>query len=127
MLTPSTILSACPGDEVVLKCYEPGTTYTANESFSLRWKVNLRDNALHMVELPLSNLIGENQMQVAGVQFYSKVISYSPLTSILMTTAHPLLNLATVMCITTASETKDTLIIMVLEIMVLETGNQLIY
>ena len=44
-----------------------------------------------------------SQRQEAGLQFYSELISYSPLTAILTTTAHPALDGAKVICETLAS------------------------
>ena len=112
VLTPSSILSVCPGDEVVIKCYESETT----DFF--RWRISLEDRAIPTIELPLSNIRNETERQEAGLQFYSKLASYSLHTATLTITAHPVLNGATVICVTAAS--MDTL-----TISVTETGNHI--
>ena len=113
VLTPSTTLSACPGDEVVVKCYEPETT--TNTRITLRWEITLQNKTFSEIELPLSNM-NVSQGQEAGLQFYSELTSYTPLIIMFWTTAHPVLNGAIVKCNIAASmET--------LTIRVLETGN----
>ena len=119
MLTPSTTLSACSGDEVVVKCYEPETT--ANTRISLRWDITLRDTSFPVIELPLSDIDNQTQRLEAGLQFYAKLTSYTPLISTVMTIAYPALDGATVMCL--APGTMGTITIMVHE----QTGNQFIY
>ena len=112
MLTPSTTLSACPGDEVVVKCYEPETT--ANMRIALRWEITLRNKTLPTLELPLSSFVNQSQRQEFGLQFYAELTSYSPLTAIFNTTAHPILDGATVTCRSATS--MDTIIIRVTQI-----------
>ena len=119
VLTPSTTLSACSGDEVVVKCYEPETT--TNTRISLRWKITPQSRPFPTIELPLSDIVNQSHRQEAGLQFYAELTSYSPLAAILNTTAHPILDGATVMCLIPG--TMATLTIMVLE----RTGNQFIY
>ena len=114
MLTPSSI-SACPGDEIIVKCTELDTT----ASMELRWMITLENRQLQSVELHASYFIHENQLVVAGVYFHSELMSHSPLIATLMTTAHPILNGAIVRCRTAAS-------MGILTIRVLETGNQFI-
>lgn len=114
MLTPSSI-SVCPGDEIVVKCTESDTTAT----LELRWTIILENQTYQTVDLHLSNNTvtsrNEDQKYVAGVYIYSELISNSPLTATLMTSAHPVLDGAVVQCRTTASMGSST-------IRVLETG-----
>ena len=112
VLTPSSI-SACPGDEIIVKCSESETAISMTD---LRWTVTPQNRQFHTVDLHLSNNTNVNEQRVAGVKFCSELSSFSPLSSTFMTTAHPLLNGATVTCTTAASA--DTL-----TIRVLETGN----
>ena len=119
MLTPSTTLSACPGDEAVVKCYEPEAS--ANMRIVLRWEITLRDISFSTIELHLSDIDNQSQQLEAGLQFYAELTSYSPLIAILTTTAYPALNGATVTCLIPG--TMGTLTIIVHE----RTGNQFIY
>ena len=82
---------ACPGDEVVIKCNE-----SDNKRIALRWTITLRNRGIPLIELSLSDAFNNSQRHEAGLLFHSELISYSPLVSILMTTAHPVLNGATV-------------------------------
>ena len=116
-LTPSTILSACPGDEIVVKCNESETT--ANAKISLRWEITLMNKTISVIELALSDLMNHSQRQEAGLRFYSEFTSYTPLIAMFWTTAHPVLNGATVICKSAVSmEPMETL-----TIRILETGN----
>ena len=116
VLTPSsTSITACPSEEIFIQCSESDTT----AEIDLRWKITPENRAFQRVDMHLSNFAITNRHLVAGVHLYSELISQSPLVAILMTTAHPILNGATVMCITTTS--MDTL-----TIEVLEGGNQFI-
>ena len=121
MLTPSTTLSACSGDEVVVKCYEPETT--ANTRISLRWVITPQNKIFPTIELSLSDIDNQSQRLEAGLQFnfYAGLTSYTPLISTFMTVAYPALNGATVMCLTPS--TMGILTIIVHE----QTGNQFIY
>ena len=112
VLTPSSI-RACPGDEIIVKCSESETAISMTD---LRWIVTPQNRQFQRVDLHLSNNTNVNEQQVAGVKFCSELSSFSPLSSIFMTTAHPLLNGATVTC--TNATSADTL-----TIRVLETGN----
>ena len=114
VLIPSTTLSACPGDEVVVKCYESETT--ANTRISLRWEITLINTMIAEIELPLSDIMNQSQRQEAGLQFYAKLTSYSPLTAILNITARPTLDGATVTCGSLSTTSRDTLIIRVTQI-----------
>ena len=109
VLTPSSI-SACPGDEIIVKCSESETTISITD---LRWTVTPQYRQFHRVDLHLTNNTNVNEQQVAGVKFCSELSSFSPLMSTFVTTAHSLLNGATVTCTTAASA--DTLTIRVLE------------
>ena len=111
VLTPSSI-SACSGDEILVKCNESDPT----ASMDLRWTITLGNRQFHEVDLHLSNNTNENKKYVAGAHFYSEWTSHSPLIATLMTTAHPVLNGATVRCRTTVS-------MGTLTIRILETGN----
>lgn len=113
VLTPSSI-SACPGDEIIVKCSESETTISMTD---LRWIVTPQNRQFHTVDLHLANSTIVNEQRVAGVKFCSELSSFSPLISTFVTTAHPLLNGSTVTCTTAASA--DTL-----TIRVLETGSQ---
>ena len=122
MLTPTNILSACPGDEILVKCNESDTAAMIN----LRWILTLKNRQTPPVEmtLPSSGLNTSNetaaQLFVAEQQveltFLSKLTSYSPLISTFMTTVHPILEGATVTC-------QSTLSMDILTIRVPETGN----
>ena len=116
MLTPSTILTACPGDEVVMSCYEPETT--ANMRISLRWQITLMDRSIPVIEVALNNQDGNTSYrQEAGLEFYAEWTSYSPLSAILTTTAHSALNGATVTCAVGRSASQGPLIISVTQIL----------
>ena len=119
VLTPSITLSACPGDEVVVRCYKPETT--ANTRISLRWEITLQNRTFPTIELSLSDIDNQTQRLEAGLQFYAELTSYTPLISTVMTTAYPVLNGATVMC--SIPGTIGILTIMVHE----RIGNQFIY
>lgn len=109
MLTPSSI-SACSGDEIYVKCTESDAITT----LELRWTIFLENRANEQVDLHLSNNTRtEDQKYVAGVHIYSELTSISPLTAILTTSAHPVLDGAMVRCMTNAS--MGNLIIRVLE------------
>ena len=110
VLTPSTTLSACAGDEVVVLCHEEETT--ANMRISLRWTII--PNQLHEIELPLSDLMNTTSRHDAGLQFYAELTSYNPLSAILIITAHPALDEATVTCAIPRSS--DSIIIRVTQI-----------
>ena len=109
VLTPSCI-SAYLGDEITVKCSE--SEFATNVKV-LRWTITLENKDIPVVEVPLSEVMNVTQRLEYGLQFYSELTSYSPLTAILTTTAHPVLNGATVMCETLAS--MGTLTIRVLE------------
>ena len=114
MLTPSTILSACPGDEVVMSCYEPETT--ADTRISLRWQITLRNRSIRMIVVALNNHHGNSCRQEAGLEFCAKWTSYSPLRAILTTTARSALDGATVTCAAGGSSSMDILMIRVTQI-----------
>jgi hypothetical protein len=114
VLTPSTVLSACPGDEVVISCYESETT--ANMRISLRWEVTPINMSISAIELPLSDLVNNTNRQEHGLQFYAELTSYSPLRAVLITTAHSALDGATVTCTSAGSPSSDSLIIRVAQI-----------
>ena len=114
VLTPSTILSACPGDEVVINCYESETT--ANTRISLRWEVALMNNSVSTIELHLSDLRNQTDRLEAGLQFHAELISYSPLSAILTSTAHSALDGAMVTCTSSRSTSSNPLIIRVTQI-----------
>ena len=109
VLTPSCI-SASLGDEIAVKCIETDfSTYLKR----LRWTITPALREIPVLEIPLSDIMNATQRFEYGLQFYSELTSYSPLTATLTITAHPLLNGATVMCETPAS--MDTITIRVLE------------
>ena len=119
MLTPNPILSACPGDELVVRCYEPDTTYTANTRISLRWNIIPINKAISEVELPLSSTMNSTSRWEGELQFHAEFTSYSPLSAVLITTAHPALNGATVTCRSITAMSND------LEIRITQIGNQI--
>ena len=92
------MLTACSGDEVVIKCNE-----SDNIRIALRWTISLSNRTVPSIDLSLSNIMNNTERREAGLLFYSELISYTPLVSILKTTAHPVLNGAIVMCMTTDS------------------------
>ena len=112
MLTPSSI-SACSGNAIIVRCSESDTS----TMHSMRWTITPKSRLIPVVELTVSKDTTENQRIEYGVLFYSELTSYSPLTSVLTTTAHPALNGATVTCQSIVS--MDMLKITVVE----ETGN----
>ena len=111
MLKPSSI-SACPGDDIIVKCSE---SVIADNLRSLRWTIVPKNRQSTALELTVSDFMNINQQTRAGVLFYSELTSYSPLTSVLTTTAHPVLNGATVICQSTVS-------IDMLQITIIETA-----
>ena len=116
VLTPYPILSACPGDELVVRCYEP---YTANTRISLRWNIIPINKMISGLELPLSSAINSTSRWEGELQFYVEITSYSPLSAVLITTAHPALNGATVTCRSITAMSND------LEIRITQIGNQI--
>ena len=111
VFTPSNLL-ACPGDKLVVICSESDIIIQK----SLRWIITPENREITVLEIALSDIMNATQRSEDGLHFYSELTSYSPLTAILTTTAHPLLNGATVMCETLAS-------MGTLTIRVLETGS----
>ena len=111
MLTPSTVLLACPGDEVVINCYESETTRIA-----LRWEITLLNNSVPRIELPVYDFGNNTNRGEGGLLFYAELTSYSPLSAILTTTAHSALDGATVRCTSSRSTSNDLLIIRVAQI-----------
>ena len=114
MLTPSTVLSACPGDEVVINCYESETT--ANTRISLRWQITPINISLPMIELPLTDRMNNTNRREGRLEFHAEWTSYSPLRATLTTTAHSALDGATVTCAAGGSASSDPLIIRVTQI-----------
>ena len=108
VFTPSNLL-ACIGNKIVVKCNELVNVTQK----TLRWTITPENREIPVLEIPLSDIMNATQRLEYGLQFYSELTSYSPLTATLTITAHPLLNGATVMCETPAS--MDTLTIRVLE------------
>ena len=100
-----------------MKCSESDT---ASNMGRFRWTITPKSRLIPVVELTVSEDITENLRIEDGVLFYSELISYSPLTSVLMTTAHPALNGATVTCQSIVSMD-------MLQITVFETGNSCIH
>ena len=114
VLTPSTTLSACPDDEVVVSCYETETT--ANTRISLRWQITLMNRSIPVIELTLIDSVNNNNRQEGRLEFHAELTSYSPLSAILTTTAHSALDGATVRCAAGGSISSDPLIIRVTQI-----------
>ena len=108
VLTPSGMLTACSGDEIVIKCNE-----SDNIRIILRWTISLRNRTAPSIDLSLSNIMNKTERREAGLLFYSDLISYTPLVSILKTTAHPDLNGATVACMTNTPSKEETLTVKV--------------
>ena len=108
VLIPSAILSACPGDELVVRCYEPETMYT-NTRISLRWEITPINLTLSKIELPLSGTMNNTNRWEGELQFYAEFTSYSPLSAELITTAHPALNGARVLCASPISRNTTTI------------------
>ena len=119
MLTPNPILSACPGDELVVRCYEPDTTYTANTRISLRWNIIPINKMISKVELPLSSTMNSTSGWVGELQLDAKLTSCSPLSAVLITAAHPALDGAIVICRSTTAMSSD------LEIRITQIGIQI--
>ena len=119
MLNPSTILSAFPGDELVVRCYEPETT--AYTRISLRWTIIPMHNNIMIseIELPLSSTLNVTNRWEGELQFHAEITSYSPLSAVLITTAHPALDGATVTCKSITAMSND------LEIRIALIGNQI--
>ena len=116
MLTLSTILSACSGDEVVISCYESETT--ADTRISLRSEITPINDSLSTIELSLSDIRNNTNQRDSGLQFYAELTSYSPLSATLTTTAHSALDGATVRFSSSRSTSSNPLIIRVTQ-----TGN----
>ena len=118
VLTPSPILSACPGDELVVRCYEPETT--ANTIISLRWEIIPTINAIiSEIELPLSATMNSTSRWDGELELHAELTSYSPLSAVLSTTAHLALDGATVICRSMTAIRNN------LEIRITQIGNQI--
>ena len=120
VLTPSPILSVCPGDELVVRCYEPETT--AQTKISLRWAIIPISKEISEIELPLSSTMNITNRWEGELQFHAELTSYSPLSAVLITTAHPALDGATVTC---RSESDSLSTTIKLEIGITQIGNQI--
>ena len=114
MLTPSTVLSACPGDEVVINCDVSETT--ANTRISLKWEITPVNTSFGKIELPLTDHMNNTNRQEGGWEFHAEFTSYSPLSAILTTTAHLALDGATVTCTFPGSTSRVPLIIRITQI-----------
>ena len=115
VLTPSPILSACTGDELVVRCYEPDIT--ANTRIALRWKIIPIKLMIPEIELPLSSTMNITSRWEGELQFHAEITSYSPLSAVLITTAHPALDGATVTCKSESAMSND------LEIRITQIGD----
>ena len=80
------------------------------------------NNSFATIELPLSDLKNNTNLQEGGLLFYAALTSYSPLRAILTTTAHSALDGATVTCLSPGPYSSGSLIIRVTQI-----GNQQIF
>jgi hypothetical protein len=89
-------LSACPGDEVVINC--DASENTADTTITLRWEITLINRMVPEIHLFLNNVRNNTNRQGGGLEFYAAWTSYSPLRAVLTTTAHSVLDGATVMC-----------------------------
>ena len=83
---------------------------------SLQWQITFQNRIFPSIELPLTDIVNQTQRLEAGLQFYAKLTSYTPLISTVRTIAYP-----AVMCLIPG--TMGTLTIMVHE----QTSNQFIY
>ena len=112
-LTPSAVLSACPGDKVVINCYESETT--VNTRISLRWEITPgpMNRSTSKIEVSLNNDTNNGNRREGGLEFYAEWTSYFPLSAILTTTAHSALDGATVTCAAGGSASSNPLIIRV--------------
>ena len=111
-LTPSTILSACPDDEVVINCHESDTTM----EISLRWEITPTNNLFNMIELALTDMMNDTERQDFGLKFHAEWISHTPLRAILTTTADQILDGATVTCASSGSAISNPLTIRVTQL-----------
>jgi hypothetical protein len=105
-------LSACPGDEIVINCYESDTT--ANTRIAFLWEITLISKSVPTIELPVSDVLNNTNRREGGLEFYAELTSYSPLRTVLTTTAHSALDGATVTCTSAVSSSSSTLMIRVL-------------
>ena len=71
------------------------------------------------IELPLSSTMNATSRWVDELQFHAELTSYSPLSAVLITTAHPALNGATVICKSITAMSND------LEIRITQIGIQI--
>ena len=111
VLSPSTILSACPGDEVVINCDVTETTI-----ISLQWEITLLKFTASKIYLTLSHLWNNTNQLESGLLFYAEWTSYSPLSAILTTAANLSLNGATVRCVAAGLSSSNPLKIRVTQI-----------
>ena len=114
MLIPSTVLSACPDDEVVINCHESDTT--ASMEISLQWEITPMNNLFNMIELALTDMVNDTERQDFGLKFHAEWISRTPLRAILTTTANQILDGATVTCASSGSAISNPLTIRVIQI-----------
>jgi hypothetical protein len=115
VLISSTVLSACPGDEIMINCYESDTT--VDTRVSLRWEITPINTSISMIELSLSDLMNNTNRRENGLEFYAELTSYSPLRAILTTTAHSALDGARVTCVAARPASSDSFIIRVTQIL----------
>lgn len=95
VLTPREI-SVCSGDEIMIICNEPDTTAI---EMGLQWKIIPGNTSFHKIDIILHMSMNTTEGQIIdGLQFYFEITSYSPLIAKVRTTAHPILNGATVTC-----------------------------
>ena len=116
MLTPSTVLSACPDDIVVINCDVSETN--DDTRITLRWQITPGpiNTLITMIELSLSDLKNNTNRQEGGLEFHAELTSYSPLSATLTTTADLELDGATVTCLSAGSSSSDPLLIRVPQI-----------
>ena len=100
----------------MINCYE--SENTTDTRVSLRWEITPMDNSVPMIELPLTDHGNTSNRREGGLEFYVELTSYSPLSAVLTTTAHSVLNGATVICYSASSgsTSSDPLIIRVARI-----------
>ena len=118
-LTPSTVLSACPGDKVVINCHESDTT--AIMEISLRWEITPMNNLFAVIELALTDMVNDTERQDLGLKFHAEWISHTPRSAMLTITADLILDGATVTCASSGSAISDPLTVRVTQI-----GNNII-
>ena len=108
LLTPSTSLTVCPGEQIIVQCAS-----SASAMF-VEWGIRLAQENRGTIRLPLlgvSRNRSESDDDLTGLRFSAELTSLTPAHSTFTTTASMALDNAQVMCLVNEASSTDTLTI----------------